>query len=49
MGEVYINNEDAFRDLDRQVKLSDLPSMVSVVLDLPFPYSNLGVFHPIFA
>jgi hypothetical protein len=23
--------------------------MVSVLLDLPFPFSNLGVFHPIFA
>ena len=31
------------------VKLSDMPSIVSVILDVPFPYSNLGVFHPLFA
>ena len=23
--------------------------MVSVLLDIPFPFSNLGVFHPLFA
>jgi len=49
MGEIYADNEDTFSQLDKSVKLSDLPAMVSVLLDLPFPFSNLGVFHPIFA
>ncbi len=49
LSEVYAENEDTFSQLDKSVKLSDLPAMVSVLLDLPFPFSNLGVFHPIFA
>jgi phosphatidylinositol glycan class O len=49
MSEIYAKNEDSFAFFDSKVKLSDLPAMVSVLLDLPFPFSNLGVFHPIFA
>jgi hypothetical protein len=49
LSEIYAENEDSFTYLDSKVKLSDLPAMVSVLLDLPLPFSNLGVFHPIFA
>jgi hypothetical protein len=49
MADIYEKNEDSFAFIDGKVKLSDLPAMVSVLLDLPFPFSNLGVFHPIFA
>jgi hypothetical protein len=49
LSQIYADNGPAFEPLDKAVKLSDLPSMVSVLLDVPFPFSNLGVFHPIFA
>lgn len=46
---IYNENQEAFTQLDHSLKLSDLPSIVSVILDVPQPFSNLGVFHPIFA
>jgi hypothetical protein len=32
--------------MDSLWKLSDIPATVSAILDLPFPFSNLGVLHP---
>ena len=40
---------DAFEAMDKTVKQVDLAAILSVLLDLPFPFSNLGVFHPLFA
>lgn len=37
-----------FRDMNRSIKQVDLAAIVSVLLDLSFPFSNLGVFHPAF-
>jgi phosphatidylinositol glycan class O len=35
-------------DMNKAIKQVDLAAIVSVLLDIPFPYSNLGVFHPAF-
>jgi hypothetical protein len=32
--------------MDNNFKLADIPSTVSAILGLPFPFSNLGNFHP---
>lgn len=32
--------------MDNNLKLADIPATVSAILDLPFPFSNLGNFHP---
>lgn len=32
--------------MDYNFKLADIPTTVSAVLDLPFPFSNLGNFQP---
>jgi hypothetical protein len=37
-----------FKDMNRSIKQVDLAAIVSVILDLSFPFSNLGVFHPAF-
>lgn len=34
--------------MDVTVKQSDLASILSMLLDLPFPFSNIGVIHPVF-
>ena len=44
----YKKHKEAFADLDRTVKITDLASILSVLLDIPFPFSNLGVVHPVF-
>lgn len=49
MSTIFEQNQEEFYYLDGSLKLADLPSIVSTILDLPFPFSNLGVFHPIFA
>jgi phosphatidylinositol glycan class O len=49
----FYNTYERFRsnfwNFDNQLKLSDIASIVSVILDQPFPFSNLGVFHPALA
>lgn len=34
--------------MDVSIKQSDIAAIVSMLLDLPFPFSNLGVIHPVF-
>ena len=34
--------------MNKEMKQSDLVSIVSNLLDLPLPFSNVGVFHPAF-
>lgn len=49
MGSRLAQNAELFGEMDRNVKQVDLAPTLSVLLDLPFPYSNVGVFHPAFA
>lgn len=45
----YVKNRKVFANLDASVKLGDVASIVSLMLDIPFPFSNMGNMHPIFA
>ena len=38
-----------FRNIDKTVKHLDLAPILSMLLDVPFPFSSLGFMHPIFA
>jgi hypothetical protein len=49
MAETYLDYFDYFEKMDNSIKITDIPAIISVILDLPFPYVNLGVFHPAFA
>lgn len=44
----YQAHKSLFYDMDREVKIIDLPAIVSAILDLPLPFVNLGVAHPVF-
>lgn len=48
MHKIRKRQRDAFEDMDRGIKITDLASILSVMLDVPFPYSNLGIMHPAF-
>ena len=37
-----------YQEMNRSIKQVDLAAIVAVILDLSFPFSNLGVFHPAF-
>ena len=39
---------DSYKTMNKEMKQSDLASIVSSLLDLPLPFSNVGVFHPAF-
>ena len=41
--------KEIFKDMDRNIKHLDLTPILSMLLNLPFPFSNVGLFHPIFA
>jgi hypothetical protein len=41
--------EHAFFDMDQTIKILDVPAIVSLILDLPLPFVNLGVIHPAFS
>ena len=43
------NLKKIFEDMDKTVKHPDLAPILSMLLNVPFPFSNLGVFHPLFA
>ena len=45
----YKAYSENFIDMDSDLKQVDLAAILSVLLDTPFPYSNIGVFHPMFA
>lgn len=46
--EHFKNMQKDFKEMNKSIKQVDLAAIVSVLLDLPFPFSNLGVFHPAF-
>ena len=48
MAEHYWNYQESFEDIDKTMKQVDLAAILSVLLDTAFPFSNLGVPHPIF-
>jgi hypothetical protein len=35
--------------MDHSVKITDVASILTQILDLPFPFSNMGVGHPVFS
>jgi phosphatidylinositol glycan class O len=43
----YKEHSNKLSSMDHQVKLADMPSIVSTILDQPLPFSNLGVLHPL--
>lgn len=49
MFESYNKHRELYASLDQSVKLGDVASIVSLMLDMPFPFSNMGNMHPIFA
>ena len=49
MYEKYRKMKRAFEDMDKTIKQLDLTAILSVLLDVPFPFSNLGIFHPLWA
>lgn len=49
MYESYSQHQDVFYNLDHSVKLGDVAAIVSSILDIPFPFSNMGNMHPLFA
>lgn len=40
---------DAFVNMDRSIKILDVPAIVSYILDIPIPFVSLGVIHPAFS
>lgn len=38
-----------FYTMDKSLKQVDLSAILSVLLNIAFPFSNIGVFHPLFA
>lgn len=49
LSQIYNDMEELFEQFDRQVKILDIPSIVAQLLDIPIPFSNMGVFHPLLA
>lgn len=48
MSEMYTKFKESFTDIDKSLKQVDLAAILSVLLKTSFPYSNMGVFHPLF-
>ena len=40
---------ESLQEMDKTIKQVDIAAILSNLLDVPFPYSNLGVFHPAFS
>ena len=38
----------SFEDMDKTIKQLDLTSILSLLLNVPIPFSNLGILHPLF-
>jgi len=49
MAKNYSRYYDSFEEMDKTLKQVDLTAILAVLLDLSFPFSNLGTFHPAFA
>ena len=45
----YNKLSHSFEDMDKTIKQVDLAAILAMLLDVPFPFSNLGIFHPLFA
>ena len=39
----------SFEDMDKTLKQLDLTPILSLLLNVPFPFCNLGIMHPLFA
>jgi hypothetical protein len=44
-----MRNRDLYEQMDQDVKLGDIAAYVSVLLNTPFPFSNMGKMHPLLA
>ena len=49
MKQKYMENLEKFRQVDKNLKNVDVASIVSLIFDLSFPFSNFGVLHPALA
>jgi GPI ethanolamine phosphate transferase 3 subunit O len=49
LANLYEQYKESFTDIDRTMKQVDLAAILSVLLKTSFPFSNIGVFHPLFA
>lgn len=49
LGKTYRSNLKKFGKMDQSVKQSDLAAIGAILANVPFPFSNLGTFHPAFA
>lgn len=38
-----------FNQMDKGIKQADLAAIGAILANVPFPFSNLGTFHPAFA
>ena len=43
----YKQYEDQFYALNQEMKLNNIPAIVSALLGQSLPFSNLGVMHPL--
>lgn len=46
MHEHYEKFKHIFHSINSQVKILDIPAIVANLLEISYPYVNLGVFHP---
>jgi phosphatidylinositol glycan class O len=46
LGELYQKERESFETFDKNFKISDITSTMSLLLDIPFPFVNIGAFHP---
>jgi phosphatidylinositol glycan class O len=49
MAQYYDQYRESFTEIDKTLKQVDLTAILSVLLNTAFPFSNMGVFHPLFA
>lgn len=47
--DTYMRHESEFFEMEHDLKLADIAASISVLLDQPFPYSNLGILYPLLA
>lgn len=49
MYETYQRNKDIFGEMDNLMRLGDITAITSMLIDCPFPFSNMGKMHPLLA
>lgn len=47
LAKLYQKEQGLFEYFDKTIRITDLTSITSLLLDIPFPFVNVGVFHPI--